>query len=343
MDNTSNIICIIITGGTVLETASSHVLGVKSRKDIAAWARAMPELSLTKTHLEIQIFHEGSDADLPASVWLKTARFIDEHRALYAGFVILAGVDAIPYYSQALTLMLETPTHPIILTGSQLPDYLLQDSAGVKDISSVSQDAGIRANLINALHVAEKRINGVYVIFGDKLIFPGKLQFKYPLAAIPFSYDTGSVVGKVEFSIKIAEEYEKKFQENRGKEMRLHPFLEPNVRYFEYSPLVRDRNFLEELSQARGAIFHLPNTVSLPDRLLLALDSLPQRIPIVCFGESLILPRKENLKKLKERFAKQGIIIVRDSAKEWIVASFMWLLGQSDDAAFIAKYYSKGL
>jgi hypothetical protein len=239
-----------------------------------------------------------------------------------------------------MMLMLENPTFPIVFTGSQLPDYLLHNSAGVKDISLVSQDAGIRANLVNAIHVVEKGINGIYVVFGEKLIFPLALQLKYPLAVIPFSYEIGGVVGKVEFSIKIAEEYEKKLDENREKEMRSHLFLETGVRYFEYSPLVSERNFARELEHARGAIFHLPSTVAIPEDLLLALTALSEKISILCFGDSLILPRKDNLKKLKEKFSEQGIIIARESTKEWIIVSFMWLLGQNAAVEFIREYYS---
>src|SRR3989338_4923180 len=107
MNSTTQKICVIITGGTVLKGGDGHFVGIKQESDIANWVAAVPELGLFGSLVTFMFFYGGREADVTPRLWLKTARFIYEHQREYRGFIILASIDNIPYFSNALALLLE--------------------------------------------------------------------------------------------------------------------------------------------------------------------------------------------------------------------------------------------
>lgn len=332
-------VCLIITGGTVLDS-DGKLLAVKKESDVAAWLKAMPELSLVATQLKVEIFHAGSDADLSPDVWLKTARYIYKERDNYSGFIILSSINNIPYFAEAISLMIENSDKPIVFTGSQLPDYLLNDDSGLQDILEESRDVGIRANLINCLQVVASRINGINIMFGDKLITGSGINLNQPLLAIPYSFRPDQIVGNVEFSIKLTPQAEERLTKYAAGPVRLHDHLEANVRYYELTPIFSQLNLSGALNDCKGALFYLPPTVAYPASIQKYLQTQTSKIPIIFCGRSFILPSLERQQSIKLELEKLGILLIPEENKEQLLVKFMWMLGKTKDLSKIKQQLS---
>ncbi|XP_072193942.1 60 kDa lysophospholipase isoform X2 [Excalfactoria chinensis] len=88
--------------------------------------------------------------------WAKIAKKLEEHYEKYDGFVILHGTDTMAYTASALSFMCENLGKTVVLTGSQVPIYELQNDG--------------RDNLLGALLFA-----GQFVIPEVCLYFYNKL------------------------------------------------------------------------------------------------------------------------------------------------------------------------
>ncbi|NWI88304.1 LPP60 lysophospholipase, partial [Pitta sordida] len=88
--------------------------------------------------------------------WAKIAKKLEEHYEKYDGFVILHGTDTMAYTASALSFMCENLGKTVVLTGSQVPIYELQNDG--------------RDNLLGALLMA-----GQFVIPEVCLYFYNKL------------------------------------------------------------------------------------------------------------------------------------------------------------------------
>ena len=146
-------ILLIATGGTIsssdggsglvpslgAEAILSHVPIVKSFCDVNA----------------IQILNIDSSNIQPED-WLLISRTIQDHFDAYDGFIIAHGTDTMAYTASALSYLIQNPSKPIVLTGSQKP------------INQGDSDA--RNNVINSFwFCAQEDISGIYLCFDGKV------------------------------------------------------------------------------------------------------------------------------------------------------------------------------
>ena len=122
---------------------------------------------------------------------------------------------------------------PVVFTGSQLPDYLLADPKAAQEIIKISKDVGIRANLINAIQIVHSKVEGIYIMFGDKLLKGKDVSLGEPLNTIPFEFGKEHVMGKVEFSFKLSSVGEEELKKQTGVPMKLFDELSDGIAYFE--------------------------------------------------------------------------------------------------------------
>lgn len=322
-------------------TPTGAVLGIKSQKDIAVWLESMPELDLIAPNAHIEVVHGGTDAEVSARTWRSAARFIFNHRNDFSGFIVLSGLDNIPYFSQALQLLLDNISLPIVFTGSQLPDYLLEDKNGLSLLLEESTGVGIRVNMINAVQTIHKNFKGVFVVFGDKLITADRIFLKNPLLGMPFGYTDNQLVGDVEFSIKVNPKYEERIEDIEQGEMRLRDHMEESVKFFALSPVFETFNITEEINGCKGLLFYLPSTVSYPQALIEDLRVRKPLVPTVFCGTSLIVPLATE-QALIRKLEGIGIIVVKDRSIPWVMVSFMWALGKTAHIPTIKKVIERG-
>lgn len=321
----------MLTGGTVVLTTEGALVGVKKEDDVKRWVASMPEVLLMRAQIDVRVFHTGSDSDLAPEIWISVARFIYEHRNDYSGFLIIGSIETIPYLGNSISLMIENPGMPVILTGSQLPDYLLDIPSGFSDIAAKSGGVGLRANMINAIQTVQNKVDGCYVVFGDRVVASRKVELSDPFAAFPFTYHSEPMTNKVEFSIKDSSDVLEVVSAFNEKDTVFLPHMELRTRFIEVTPLLYEGEIERILEGAEGALFHIPPTVSLPKSLFSFLASRKSRFPCVVFGKSLMLPEMGAMKKLRDGLLKQGIILTRETGKAWVTTAFMWALGKSKD------------
>src|SRR3989338_5426194 len=344
MTETMPKICVMITGGTALFAGEGKIILVAKEDDLKPWVAAVPEARLMGAHVDFRVFFGSTPGISSPDVWQRTARFIFEHSKEYAGFIILAGLESIPYFAQALTLMLPHVSLPVVFAGSQLPDYIQDDPTGGADIISRSRDLGVRANLVNALHVVLHDIYGIYVMFGDRLITPERISLTAPLQSIPFNYKPSQIVGNVEFSIKLTNEFEKKLHRKKSA-MELKDAVEPCVGVFDLSPVQMAMDIAAHLKRVYGALFYVPPTFAVPDDVLHAVLHRSPRVPVAFVGHPLIVPHEEREGNFFKQLRRNHVIWLEEENKEWLLVKFMWALGQTQDFTKLAAFmiHGKGL
>lgn len=131
----------------------------------------VPELAKFNFTLSTIAYEKPIDSsNIKPTFWESIVNTIKENYDKYDGFVILHGTDTMAYTASALSFMIQNPTKPIILTGSQLP------------IGEIRTDG--RENLLSAVEVAAAYKEGkplipeVCILF-DNTLFRGNRTFKY--------------------------------------------------------------------------------------------------------------------------------------------------------------------
>lgn len=165
----------ITTGGTIVSSVSNDgtvTPDEKKNTDIIVKLLASTRVALQKqNNIEIEIFSEnffektehgakGKDSsDINPDDWTKLVDIIVNNYEAYDAFIITHGTNTLGYTSSALSFALGGMGKPVILTGSQVP------------LGFPGSDATI--NLENSLRVAvssERRLHGVFVVFGSHII-----------------------------------------------------------------------------------------------------------------------------------------------------------------------------
>ena len=141
------------TGGSIASVPSADVL-IPSVGG-AAMLRLVPELEGICTITCKEILNLDS-SNLEPAHWQLIANAVAADYANYDGFVITHGTDTMAYTAAALSQMLHNCQKPVILTGAQLP------------IQAEGSDAP--ANVYHAFLAATSALQGLALVFGDKVI-----------------------------------------------------------------------------------------------------------------------------------------------------------------------------
>ena len=141
------------TGGTIASVPSAD--GLIPALDGAAMLRLVPELEGICTITCKEILNLDS-SNLEPAHWQLIAEAVAADYANFDGFVITHGTDTMAYTAAALSQMLHNCQKPVILTGAQLP------------IQAEGSDAP--ANVYHAFLAATSALQGVALVFGDKVI-----------------------------------------------------------------------------------------------------------------------------------------------------------------------------
>ncbi len=147
-------ILVIATGGTIASRPTPDgLMPALSGEDLLA---LLPELRKV-CDVDCRELLQLDSTNLSPCHWILMARAVAENREKYDGFVITHGTDTMAYSASALYYMLENMDKPVILTGSMMP-------AG-----ETGSDA--EGNLLLAFEAALSGHPGVYIAFGNKIIY----------------------------------------------------------------------------------------------------------------------------------------------------------------------------
>ncbi len=146
-------ILLLSTGGTIACVPGAD--GLIPALDGEALLKFVPQLNDLCAIDCKQILNLDSSNLCPAH-WQLIARAVAKYYGAYDGIVITHGTDTLAYSAAALSCMLRNCRKPIIFTGAQLP------------MQTPGSDAP--ANLLHACMAACSNLQGVCLLFGDKLI-----------------------------------------------------------------------------------------------------------------------------------------------------------------------------
>lgn len=147
-------ILLIATGGTIASRKTAQgLIPMITSEEILSY---IPDAASMCRITALQLFNIDS-TNMNYTHWLEIASCIEEHYRDYDGFVVTHGTDTMAYTAAALSYLIQNSRKPIVLTGSQR-------SLDVKE-----SDA--RMNLLNALQYAcDDRASGIHIVFDGKVI-----------------------------------------------------------------------------------------------------------------------------------------------------------------------------
>ncbi len=157
-----NKILVLIAGGVF---RGKHVLhALENKTEILHWCSDIHELALiADVHFEYCFGGHGNQLafDIGKTVSQKIASVYD----MYDGFVIVSGMDSLEYLAASFSYAFEKLGKPIVFTAAGLErrayvDPLTDDYFG---------ELGLRANIINAVHVGTLDIGEVVMVFGSRV------------------------------------------------------------------------------------------------------------------------------------------------------------------------------
>ena len=195
-------IFIILAGGTCILNEQGHILAVQSAEDIKDWLNQMPELNILA---DIEpIFVSSEDELVGPSVWQKIVAIISEKNAEAAGFVVVSKIDQLINTSLALSFALQNFKKTIVCTASQVSGASFIDKKEVvNNLKNKYGGLSLRANLINAIQIAQQPLPAPAIIFGTRLIPAYKVIADLASDTNLFSSIDNEYWGKVDFGINV--------------------------------------------------------------------------------------------------------------------------------------------
>ncbi|KAM9014379.1 60 kDa lysophospholipase isoform 2-T2 [Ara ararauna] len=146
--------------------------------------------------------------------WAKIAKKLEEHYEKYDGFVILHGTDTMAYTASALSFMCENLGKTVVLTGSQVPIYELQNDG--------------RANLLGALLFAGQFVIPEVCLYFYNKLYRGNRVTKVDAASFnAFSSPNLPPLANAEVDITI--NWETVWRASTKKKFRVHTNMNRNV------------------------------------------------------------------------------------------------------------------
>lgn len=187
----------------------------------------------------------------------------------YGGIVIFHGTDTLDYTAALLHYTLKTPI-PVILTGAMTP-LSEEESDGVKNAA----DALLAAR--------DKRLRGVFAVFGGRVIGGNELIKRCSEAADAFRSFSGGDLGEVRDGAVTL------FREPEKAEIFDYPPTDRRIAVLKLSPFMTGAALSAVCaSGADGAVLEGYGAGGLPEHLLPAAKKLAGTMPVVmtspCFG-----------------------------------------------------------
>ncbi len=187
MQNTSDLIVILGTGGTIAGTAvdaSDNVGYTAAQLGVAQLVAAIPALSARR--LETEQVAQLDSKDMDFGTWQRLAERVATHlaRPEVAGIVITHGTDTLEETAYFLQRVL-APIKPVVITAAMRPaTALLSDGP---------------QNLVDATVVAlQSQVGGVLVVLGGTVIDAQQVRKVHSYRLNAFAAAEGGLVGVVE-------------------------------------------------------------------------------------------------------------------------------------------------
>lgn len=321
---------ILYTGGTI---GMGHEISGDSGSPLIpqGWEflqKAMPALSsdgFFSKEKGIEFTYKSFDHVIDSSEfnpnhWANILNTISDNYNSFDGFIIIHGTDTMAYTASALSFALQNLGKPVVLTGSQLPIFHPRTDA--------------ISNLSNAIHIAAAKvfnlsiISEVLICFNDKLLRGNRSTKSSSKDFSGFESPSFPVLGSLEQSIKISEEY---ILEIPKEPFSIKPDFETNIIIITLFPgfnpdilsrLANDEHLKGIILRTFGS-GNAPSSEAFINAIQLLVDKGKTVLNISQCQEGFV-----NMKKYKtgNNLYKCGVISGADMTLEAATAKMMWLL-----------------
>ena len=243
--------------------------------------------------------------------WDNIIDVIEKNYNRYDGFIIIHGTDTMAYTASALSISIQNPGKPIILTGSQIPAYLFYSDA--------------RDNLINAVRVATMDISGVYIVFGEKIILGSRATKSSESKLDAFSTVNGLDVGEIKVDIELRKDVPKR----HDGEIIVKKGFEQDVFVVSLIPGqdVSDLEFLLDNERIKGIIIKAFGTGNIPYNFEnFFKKARVKKVPVIITSQCLNGITRMYAYDVGKRALELGAIEGHDQSIEMLVVKLMWAL-----------------
>jgi len=150
-------VLILFCGGTIIMKKNEDGTFIAPEKDEALEFLMNLEHRINEiAEIDIHYIANIDSTNMHPRYWNEMTLVIYEKYEQYDGFIITHGTDSMAYTASALSFSLQNLGKPVVLTGSQIPGFEIENDA--------------RRNFINAVKLATQDISGVYIVFGERVI-----------------------------------------------------------------------------------------------------------------------------------------------------------------------------
>lgn len=316
-------ILLLSTGGTIASTSSDSGLAPSLTADeIISF---VPELK-GLCNIDCKTLFNLDSSNIQPEEWREIAREVFGQLDRYDGIVILHGTDTMAYTASILSFMLVNLKKPVILTGSQLP-------VGMPDTDA-------KDNLYHAFLTVNLDIQGVYLVFGGKIIRGNRAVKVRTLSLNAFESINTPYAGSIENGKAI---FHSSAPLQTGEPFRLDDRFDPDVFLLKLIPGTRLEFFDYFLQMGyKGLViegFGLGGMHFIRRNLLEKLHQLLEAgIAIVITTQCLYEISDLTVYEVGRKAADEGIIPGYDMTSEAAVTKLMWVLGHTRDLDEVRKW-----
>ncbi len=294
-----------------------------SEKDAKEWLSELSEISII-SDIEVKIFYTKNTSDITPTEWVKLASVIKKNYESFDGFVVLHGIDNILYTASALSFLIQNSAKPIVFTGGHLAH-----KANKKPYFGSVKEAGIKANIINAVQVATFHIPEISLMFGNRLLRANQARRVFDSSLNIFEARESAVLGKIDFSIRMNE---KNILRRNGKTL-FYETLENSVYWFSSASTFDFSGLENYLSSFRSVIFDFSFFETPPRHIEELIAKLIKNVVIAVRmkSHSDFLPFNENIINISNMTPQAGLV------------KFMWALTKSKNSREVKKLMDKNI
>ena len=319
MPITKNKICLLYCGGIDPQELEDWGDEPITEKNIKSWAKqAFGDNLLTRVD-PVFIFDQGG-SNITPDIWLRLTHEISKRIDQYQGFVVSHDIDNMINTANALAFMLQDLPKPVVVTG--IPSQYSETKKPTKKYKPVFnyyQELGVRANVVNAIQLANMDIAEVSIIFGNRVMRASRTTGIRTKEFNFFDIFKTDYIGLVDFGITLNPEKVIKRQAER--KLLLKNKIDEKVLSVELFPN-QDKRVAEYILQSdwHGLAVLTYGEESFPKSFRPVLRRAEQKnLPIVNYSFST----------LQKQLEKPYLMNITNMAWETAVIKLMWARGQT--------------
>lgn len=315
-------ILLLATGGTIASASCEDgLVPILTAEDLICFVPELAGLCEIKCKTILNL----DSSNIQPEEWQLIAREVFSGLQGYDGIVVTHGTDTMAYTASILSFMLADLDKPVILTGSQLP--------------IIERDSDAKRNLLDSFLTAIEGIQGVFIVFGGKII-KGVRAVKVRTTSLNAfesinAWDFGYIRDEKVY-------LEPAVQIREGLSPALDDSLNPDVFLLKIIPGTRLEFFDNFVKMGyKGLVleaFGLGGIHYLRRNLVERLDSLLKAgIAIVVVSQCLYEISDLTVYEVGRKAAQKGIIPGYDMTSEAAVTKLMWVLGHTGDLGEVKR------